>query len=75
MAFNRNWDVADVISQLRRMLSECASPYNDGFTSSCCKQDLYQVKCFIEDNWEDLPVFPEHERRWEQQRIIQRLKR
>ena len=75
MGFHKNWDVATIMQQLRVVMTECASPYNDGFTACCCKQDLYQIKCFIEDNWDDLPEFPKEERLWEQQRIIQRLKR
>lgn len=75
MGFHKNWDVANIMQQLRVVMSECASPYNDGFTACCCKKDLYQIKCFIEDNWDDLPEFPEQEREWEQQRIIQLLKR
>lgn len=74
MGFHKHWDVADIQSQLRRMMQEIRSPYNDGFSACYCKQDLYQIKCFIDDNWDDLPKFAEQERLWEQQRIIKKLK-
>lgn len=75
MGFRKTWDVADVVRQLRAIMAECAHSGTDGFTACYCKRDLYQVKCFIEDNWDQLPDFPEQERQWEQERIIQRLKR
>jgi len=75
MSFTKNWDVSDIIKQLRAIMTECENINNDGFTACCCKQDLYQVKCFIEDNWKYLPEIPDQERQWEQQRIIQQLKR
>jgi hypothetical protein len=75
MGFNKSWDVADIARQLRAAMSECSNPGNDGFTACYCKQDLYQIRCLIEDNWDHLPKFPDQERQWEQQRIIQRLKR
>lgn len=74
MTFRKNWNVTDIMRQLQLVMSECAS-HPDGFTACCCKRDLYQIKCFIEDNWNDLPEFPQQEREWEQERIIQRLKR
>ena len=75
MGIRKTWDVPDIIRQLRAIMAECENINNDGFTACCCKQDLYQVKCFIEDNWNNLPVFPDQEREWEQQRLIQYLKR
>lgn len=74
MGFHKHWDVSDIVGQLRSMMVEIRSPYNDGFSACYCKQDLYQIKCFIEDNWKDLPQFPDQEREWEQQRLVQKLK-
>ena len=74
MSFKQDWNVADIYQQLRSIASQVRSPYNDGFTSSCCKQDLYRVKCFIEDLYADLPKFT-GEDKWEQDRMIEVLKR
>lgn len=74
MSFKQDWDVAEIYRQLRSIASQIRSPYNDGFTSSCCKQDLYRVKCFIEDLYADLPKFSD-ESKWEQERMIELLKR
>ena len=74
MSIKQDWDVADIYQQLRSIASQVRSPYNDGFTSSYCKQDLYRVKCFIEDLYADLPKFT-GEDKWEQDRMIEVLKR
>jgi hypothetical protein len=58
---------------IRSSLAEIHSPYNDGWTSSSCKQELYQLKCWLEDEYRRLPTFAEEEK-WEQQRLVQILK-
>jgi hypothetical protein len=66
--------VEDVYSIIYNLCIEISSPYNDGWTASGCKHDLYLLKCFIEDRYSDLPTFSGEEE-WEQQRIIQKLKK
>ena len=61
-------------SEIRRLIGEITSPYNDGFTSSHCKQELYQLKCWLEDQYEALPKFAT-EGEWEQDRMVTILKR
>jgi hypothetical protein len=63
----------DIELQIRTMAYEIASPYNDGWTASSCKHELYQLKCMIEDIYETLPHFVGEEK-WEQERVIQRLR-
>jgi hypothetical protein len=58
---------------IHRSLGEIRSPYNDGFTSSYCKQELYMLKCWLEDEYTKLPTFAGEEQ-WEQDRIVQILK-
>jgi len=36
---------------------EISNPYSDGFTSSSCKQELYLLKCWLEDEYSKLPAF------------------
>ena len=64
-------DARNVISQ---SLIEISSPYNDGFTASYCKKDLYLLKCWLEDQYNRLPTFAGEEE-WEQQRIVEILKK
>jgi hypothetical protein len=61
------WDI-------RKVLDEINSPYNDGFIQSDCKKELYLLKCWLEDEYAKLPTFVGEEI-WEQERIIQVLKK
>ena len=70
----RKPNLSEAYSVIRTALAEINSPYNDGFTSSGCKQELYQLKCWLEDQYESLPQF-EGEEKWEQDRIVQILKK
>ena len=58
---------------LGKIMGEINSPYNDGFTGSYCKQELYLLKCWLEDEYKQLPTFT-GEDLWEQERLIQLLK-
>ena len=59
---------------LRKIMGEIHSPYNDGFTGSYCKQELYMLKCWLEDEYNKLPNFVGEEE-WEQDRIVQILRK
>ena len=59
---------------IRKSLNEIASPYNDGFVQMTCKQELYQLKCWLDDEYKRLPTFPGEEK-WEQDRLINILKK
>jgi hypothetical protein len=59
---------------IRTSLTEIATPYNDGWTSSSCKFELYQLKCWLEDEYAKLPTFTGEEQ-WEQERLVNILKR
>lgn len=73
MGFQKRWDVVQIKQSLGAIMAEIHSPYNDGFTAMGCKHDLYVLKCFIEDHYNDLPKFV-GEDEWEQQRILKKLK-
>jgi len=55
-------------------ITEIGSPYNDGFTGSSCKHDLYMLKCWLEDEYNKLPTFAGEEQ-WEQERLVEILKK
>lgn len=69
----RKPSLEDAYQAIRTSCTEIKSPYNDGFTGYACKQELYQLKCWLEDVYEDLPTF-DGEQQWEQERIVQILK-
>ena len=70
----RKPDLTNAYSDIRKCMVEIASPYNDGFTSLYCKQELYQLKCWLNDTYEELPYFAEEEE-WERNRIVKILKK
>jgi hypothetical protein len=66
-------DYTGIKNALQKVMGEIHSPYNDGFTSSHCKHDLYMLKCWLDDQYSKLPTFAGEEK-WEQDRLIQLLK-
>ena len=74
MGFYKRSDAKHIIGELCTLASEASSGYNDGWTASSCKRELYLVKCYLDDVYKKLPVFGDEER-WEQERLIEILKR
>jgi hypothetical protein len=64
----------DAFDYIRQMSGEISSPYNDGFNAMGLKQDLWQLKCFLDDAYEQLPKFVGEEE-WYRQRTFDLLKR
>lgn len=69
----RKPDLQNAKYAIRTSLAEISSPYNDGWTSSSCKHDLYLLKCWLEDEYKKLPTFSGEEK-WEQERLLDLLK-
>ena len=59
--------------EIGKSIIEISSPYNDGWTSSSCKHELYLLKCWLEDEYKKLPTFS-GEQLWEHKRLIEVLK-
>ena len=59
---------------IRKAVTEIRSPYNDGFTSAYLKLELYQLKCMLEDLYQDLPRFGDEET-WEKMRMVEVLRK
>ena len=70
----KHWNATDIQNQIGRMLTEIRSPYNDGWTASACKHDLYVLKSWLDDEYKRLPTFV-GEQQWEQERLIKILKK
>jgi len=69
----RKPDLTEAGQAIRRSLTEIHSPFNDGFVQMSCKKDLYQLKCWLDDEYHKLPTFVGEEQ-WEQERLIEILK-
>lgn len=67
-------DLEMAYSAIRRSIGEIRSPYNDGFSSAYCKLELYQLKCWLEDQYATLPKFGD-EADWEKMRMMEVLRR
>jgi len=67
-------DIESVYSVIRKSLGEIHSPYNDGWSQRSCKEELYMLKCWLEIAYKDLPTFAGEEQ-WEQNRILEILKK
>jgi hypothetical protein len=74
MGFKKGWDIGILYQEIRKISSAVHDGRNDGWTASGCKYDLYQLKCFIDDVYRDLPTFLGEEK-WEQQRLVDIIKR
>ena len=70
----RKPDLETAYRAIRHSLVAISSPHNDGWTSSGCKYELYQLKCWLEDEYHRLPTFVGEES-WEQDRLVEILKR
>ena len=67
-------DFNHAYTAIRSVLAEIHSPYNDGYSQSYCKQDLYMLKCWLEEEYNKLPTFVGEEI-WEQERVVDILKK
>jgi hypothetical protein len=73
MGFLKRTNADEIISLLRILASETRSVYNDGWTASSCKHELYRVKCYLDDVYKQLPSFSD-EAEWEKERVAELLK-
>jgi hypothetical protein len=74
MGFKQPQGADNIISQLCALAFEAQSGYNDGWTASSCKHELYRVKCYLDDVYKQLPTFVGEEE-WEKDRVAELLKR
>jgi len=65
-------NIDTIYSAIRKSLGKIHSPYNDGWVQSSCKQELYLLKCWLEEEYNNLPNFVGEEL-WEQKREQDRV--
>ena len=70
----RQPNLASARNDIGKCLGEIHSPYNDGFTGMNCKQELYMLKCYLDDAYVSLPKFAGEEI-WEKERLLRVLKK
>lgn len=70
----KDWNVVDIMCQLRSIHRQAASPFNDGFVARDCKKDLFSIKCLVEDLYADTPNFV-GEDAWHEERTLDLLKK
>ena len=78
MGFKKEWDINAIRHQLWIMSYECGSRYNDGFTQWAIKQEMYELKWFIDKLLQDSPTFSMEED-WllekEKEQVVEILKK
>lgn len=78
MGFKKEWDMNSIRHQLWIMSYECGSRYNDGFTQWAIKQEMYELKWFIDKLLQDSPTFSMEED-WllekEKEQVVEILKK
>lgn len=67
-------DLETAYQAIRHCIGEIRSPYNDGFSSAYCKLELYQLKCWLEDEYASLPQLGDEEN-WEKMRMMEVLRK
>ena len=60
--------------RLSNLTAEVLSPYNDGWTALAYKKQLWELKCLLEDIYDQLPGFGNDELEWEKERVYNKLK-
>ena len=70
----RKPDLDSAQQAIRACMGEIRSAYNDGWTASACKRDLYMLKSWLDDEYKRLPIFVGEEL-WEHERLIGILKK
>jgi hypothetical protein len=66
--------MSSVEDRIQDIVEEVASPHNDGYTQLGFKKELWDLKCLIEDIYEQMPSFGNNELEWEKERVYNKLK-
>jgi hypothetical protein len=78
MGYKHSYDIVQAYQQIRSAAAECTNSRTDGFIAWGVKQDLYQLKWYLDDLLKRCPEFSSVEADWlreqEQKKIIKILK-
>jgi len=67
-------DIQQARFTLGRAMLEISSPNNDGWTAASVKKELYELKCWLDSAYHDLPTFVGEEE-WEKEQIVRILQK
>lgn len=78
MGYKHSYSLIPAYQEIRAATYECANPKTDSYIAWGIKQDLYQLKWFIDNAIQNCPEFSSMESDWlklkEQEKILGYLK-
>jgi len=57
----RDWDKADICNNISKITFAAQDPRMDGFVTWGCKQDLYEILWFVEDELSKCSTYTDEE--------------
>ena len=72
----KDWNKTDICSAIQRITFAATDPRQDGYVSWGCKQDLYEILWFVEDELEKCSTYvdeDEYIKRREQNQLLKVL--
>jgi len=72
----KDWNKTDICSAIQRITFAATDPRQDGYVSWGCKQDLYEILWFVEDELEKCSTYvdeDEYVKRREQNQLLKVL--
>lgn len=72
----KDWNKTDICSAIQRITFAATDPRQDGYVSWGCKQDLYEILWFVEDELEKCSTYideDEYVKRREQNKLLKVL--
>ena len=66
--------MSSVEDRIQDIAQEVASPHTQLVTQLEFKKELWDLKCLIEDIYEQMPSFGNNELEWEKERVYNKLK-
>lgn len=77
MSYIKRWNIEEIKNQISAAYYTCSDPRMDGYTTWPIKQDLYEIKWYIDDVIKKCPTYVDEDK-WlterEKERIINILK-
>ena len=72
----KDWDKAKICNSISRITSAAKDPRMDGFVTWGCKQDLYEILWFVEDELDKCSTYADEDefvKKREQHKILKIL--
>lgn len=72
----KDWDKSSICNQIRKITWAATDPKMDGFNTWGCKQDLYEILWFVEDQLDQCSTYADEDnfiKRREQHKLLKVL--